>query len=70
MDDTSARLPVGFKTMGTRAVTIQISRRRAVNGIFFFCLGMEFLIVLADVFLNYFKGRRGMEFYMTQSIFQ
>jgi len=41
--------------MGTRAVAIQVSRQRAVNGIFFFCLGIEILIVLADIFLNYLE---------------
>ena len=49
------RLSGGLKTMGTRAVTIQVNRQRAINWILLFCLGTEILIVLADIFLNYLE---------------
>jgi hypothetical protein len=41
--------------MGTTAVKIEVSRRRSIQRMLYFCLGTEIFIVLADIFLNYLQ---------------
>ncbi len=41
--------------MGTRTLAVQVSRRRFIKRLFYFCLSMEVFIVLADIFLNHLK---------------